>query len=338
MKDIRFICVQPDDQYYVWQVHAWIESLRKIGKSDKAVVLVYIPYYRDHNRNWKKVEDLYPEAEFYYYKDVDNISKLIELYIPSLRPYTLMKHFKKFPELKEKAIFYCDSDTLFTENFNVDQYIDDDVNYLSNTNSYINCDYFDSKEKDVLPDKLEEYKKRDVLEEATNLSGVNRKVAEHFREHSGGAQYLLKNIDSQFWEHVLNDVIKIKLYLGKINREFFASEDKGFQSWCADMWAVLWNLWARNAETKVVPEMDFAWATDQIEKIKNVGIYHNAGVTYTFMDEVPMFWKGMYINGKNPFEDPHMQVVQYHAESAKKCTHYYVMNLLELKEKYNVSY
>ena len=37
MKDLRFICAQPDDTYYTWQVHLWLESLKNIGQSDKAI-------------------------------------------------------------------------------------------------------------------------------------------------------------------------------------------------------------------------------------------------------------------------------------------------------------
>jgi hypothetical protein len=46
MRQLKFICVQPDDTYYLWQVHAWLESLRQIGQSDKAIVLVFTPTFR----------------------------------------------------------------------------------------------------------------------------------------------------------------------------------------------------------------------------------------------------------------------------------------------------
>ena len=41
-KELKFICAQPDDSYYTWQVHLWLESLRKLGHSDKAIVLLYV--------------------------------------------------------------------------------------------------------------------------------------------------------------------------------------------------------------------------------------------------------------------------------------------------------
>lgn len=338
MKQLKFVCVQPDDMYYTWQVHMWLESLREIGQSDKAQVLVFTPFHREKNLKWQQIVDLYPEAEFFFYKDQDNITKLISIYIPILRPYTLMRHFKAHPELKENAIFYCDSDILFTKKFDVSKFLDDDVNYLSDTNSYINAKYFDSKVKDVLPEKLEEYKKIDVLDETAHLAGISREIAEKHNSDSGGAQYLLKNIDAKFWENVLSACINIRLHLMAVNKAFFESENKGFQSWCADMWAVLWTLWANGQETKVVKELDFAWASDVIGKLDTCSIFHNAGITGNDMGSYPAFYKGLYHSGKDPFDDPHLLTVYNSEEAKKRCTHYYVTKLLELKNKYNLKY
>ena len=165
MKELKFICAQPDDTYYTWQVHLWLESLRNIGHSDKAIVLIFIPSFRDKNEKWQQVVDLYPEAEFAFYKDQDGVSEKLGIYIPVLRPYSLMRYWQDHPDMKDKAVFYCDSDVLFTDKFNVDAYIDDNINYLSDTNSYINASYFDSKIHQVLPERLEAYKELDVLED-----------------------------------------------------------------------------------------------------------------------------------------------------------------------------
>lgn len=338
MKELKFICAQPDDTYYTWQVHLWLESLRSIGHSDKAIVLVFTPNHREQNPKWKQIVELYPEAEFSFIKDVDNVSKLLGIYIPILRPYSLMKYFKEHPEMVGKAVFYCDSDIQFTEHFNIDEFIEDDVCYLSDTNSYINSKYFDSKVRDVLPEKLEEYKKRDILHETASLVGITREIAEANKDHSGGAQYLLKNIDAAFWDKVLSDCVNIRIHLTNVNKEFFANENKGFQGWCADMWAVLWNLWLRGQETKVVPELEFAWASDSIQKLERCTIYHNAGITGDNMGGYPAFYKGKYHTGTDPMKDPHLETVYNSEESKKYCTHYYVKKLIDLKNKYNLAY
>jgi hypothetical protein len=260
------------------------------------------------------------------------------IYIPVLRPYTLWRHWKENPSLSDKAIFYCDSDVLFTEHFDVQKYIDDDVCYLSDTHSYISASYFDSKVKDVLPEKLEEYKTRDILAEIGSVIGISREEAEQKDKDSGGAQYLLKNIDAAFWSKVMNDCILIRSYLQRINKEFFENENKGFQSWCADMWAVLWNLWVREKEVKVIDEMGFSWAPDPITKLETHPILHNAGITGTHMDGYACFYKGKYHKGGDPTKDSHLYVVLNDEKSKPRCTWYYANELKKLSNKYNLNY
>lgn len=338
MKELNFVQACPDDNYYVWQVHMWLESLKEIGHSDKAVSLIFTPKGREQNPKWEQIQNLYPESKFIFYKDEHNISNYIRIYIPVLRPYVLQRFYKDFPEMTSKAIFYCDSDILFTPEFNIEHLLEDDINYLSDTNSYINSDYFDNKIKQVLPEKLEEYKKRDILAELTSLIGIDRETAEKFKEHSGGAQYLLKNLDSAFWNKVMNDCIIIRTYLFNINKEFFKDESSGFQSWCADMWAVLWNLWLKNRETKVVKELDFAWSSDPIERLSSTTILHNAGIVSKNMGTYQAFYKGQYHLGSDPTEDPHLEVVLKDEQTMKKCNWYYANKLKQLKEKYKLKY
>jgi hypothetical protein len=339
MKDLKFICAQPDDTYYTWQVHMWLESLKEIGQIHNAIVLVYTPQKRLFNDKWDQITKLYPEAEFNFYKDEQgDLSNLIGIYIPVLRPWLLWKYWSDRPEMSEHAVFYCDSDILWTDKFNIDEYIQDDVCYLSDTNSYINAQYFDSKVHQVLPEKLEEYKARDVLSEIGSVIGISRQLAEDNNENSGGAQYLLKNVDVSFWSKVMNDCILIRTYLQKINREFFKDENAGYQSWCADMWSVLWNLWVKDQETKVIPEMGFAWGPDPLTKLETHPIYHNAGIVATEQGGYPCFYKGKYHSGTNPMTDPHLDVVLNNEKSMKHCTGYYAKKLNELKIKYNLIY
>lgn len=336
MRDLKFICAQPDDTYFTWQVHLWLESLRKLGHSDKAIVLVFTPGYRQFNEKWKRIEALYPEAEFAYIDDRDNISNLISIYIPIIRPYSLMRYWETHPEMEKCAVMYCDCDVYFTDNFNVDHLLEDDICYLSDTNSYINADYFDSKVRDVLPEKLIAYKQLDVLDEALRLVGIYRSIAEKNNLNSGGAQYLLKNIDISFWAKMTHDTIAIRKYLLDINGQYFESENKGFQSWCADMWSLLWGLWYKGLETRCVPEMEFSWATDPIDKVERLGIFHNAGVVANVMDNFPYFYKGNYHTGQDPLVDPHLEKVI--KENPDKGTAYYTTKLLNIKQKYNLNY
>lgn len=339
-RELKFMTCCPDDTYFTWQVHLWLDNLRNLGYSQDAVVLLFIPVTRNKNPKWDKIIELFPETTFKFYKDEkDEISRIyIPSYISVLRPWLMREWFLEHPEYEKHAIFYCDSDILFTENFNISKFVDDDINYLSDTNSYISITYFDSKIKDVKVDKLEEYRQLDVFSMLGSLIGITREQGEKYKNDSGGAQYLLKNLNAKYWNKVMNDCMIIRGYLQKINKDFFESEAKGFQSWCADMWAVLWNLWFNNAETKIIPEMGFAWSTDTIEKLETHPIMHNAGVTSTYMGKVPYFYKGKYHQGADPTQDPHLEVVLNHEVTQKKCNWFYANALKNLKESYNINY
>lgn len=335
MKQLHYICAQPDDDYYFFQIHLWIENLKSLGVSDKAIVLLYTPQEREKNKKYEILFNLYPEVKFFTHRDESGeLRKLLPIYIPILRPFMLHKYWTEHPEMKDEVVFYYDCDVLLTKDFSLDAFLDDDVCYVSDTRSYLNATYFDSKIKDVLPQKLENYKKIDVLDNACKLVGITRQIAEKYNEDTGGAQYLLKNIDASFWKKMITDVINIRVYLQEVNRTYFESENKGTQSWCADMWALLWQLWARNQEVKVIKEMNFAWAPDPIEKLNTHTIFHNAGINADFMYGYPCFYKGKYVGGNSPTKDPHLDVVLNNEESKKHCTWWYATKIDELRRKF----
>lgn len=313
MKELKIITCQPNDLYFNWQLRVQLHNLRKYGLSDRYTALIY----KHNNRakgetfeeQWDKLQKDYPEATIKFYEDPSGeLHRLIGVmkYIPLLRPWLLSKYFQENPELKDKAILYMDSDVIFTRKPEFGRLLDDNVCYLSDTKSYIAASYFDSKEKDVLPDKLEAYKQIDVLDELLAEFGLKREIAEENEQGSGGAQYLLKNIDAGFWETVFQGCIKVLLNLRAVNRRFFENENRGFQSWCADMWSVLFNLWRKGYKTECPKEMDFCWATDKIEKWDKVQIYHDAGATSRNHDNAILFHKreAVYVNNfRTPFED-----------------------------------
>jgi hypothetical protein len=89
------------------------------------------------------------------------------------------------------------------------------------------------------------------------------------------------------------------------------------------MWAVLWNGWLRGAEVKVVPELDFTWATDQIDRWDTNTIYHNAGVTCACGRQ---FYKGLYMT-ELPYK------VSQEAFSQTVSSYNYVKEILETASK-----
>jgi len=104
------------------------------------------------------------------------------------------------------------------------------------------------------------------------------------------------------------------------------------------MWAVLWNLWLREQETKNIPEMEFAWSSDNISKLDRVGILHNAGIVGDSQGDIPTFYKGKYHTGDSPFKDPHIYEVLDSEKSRTLCNHYYLKQLFNIKNKYNLDY
>ena len=337
MKPI-LITSQPTDSYFIWQNHLYIESCLEQGfKEEQIHILLYNPKGRVYNTNWDKLKECYPKLNIFVYED-DGVQQYLGIYIPILRPHILKQHFESFPELQDKTIIYTDSDILWLKSLNINHLLEDDINYVSDANSYLNHSYFESKYKDVLPDKLEQAKERDFLNEVCTIVGIDKQVVIDNNLNTGGVQYILKNVDAAFWKKVEEDVLKIRVHLQQVNKEFFKDENTGIQSWCADLWAVQFNLWFFNRQTKVAKELDFAWSTDPISKIDTYPILHNAGIVSETGNGYPAFYKGKYHQGSNPTLDPQLQVILNDEQSQKYCTWYYTKKLLELKNKFNIKY
>jgi hypothetical protein len=341
-KPILITC-QPTDSYFVWQNHLYIESCLQQGfKEEQIHILLYNPKGRAHNPKWNMLKECYPKLNIFIYEDKDKdkgIQQFLGIYIPVLRPHILWQHFEAFPELKNRTIIYTDSDILWLKSLNIDHLIQNDgVNYVSDANSYLNHSYFENKYKDVIPEKLEEAKSVDFLEGVCKIVGLDKQVVIDNDTNTGGVQYILKDIDASFWKKVKEDVLKIRMYLQQVNRDYFKDENSGIQSWCADLWAVQFNLWFFNRESKVVPELNFAWSTDPISKLETYPILHNAGIVSETGNGYPAFYKGKYHKGEDPTKDDHFNIVLNDEKSKQYCTWYYANELNKLKQKYNLNY
>lgn len=347
MKELVYITACPCDMYYTWQVLAWLESLGGIGEADKAHVLLYKPKDVEVPSAWKRLELLYPKATFAVYAE-DELTPFIKVYPPVIRPAIMAKHFLEHPNLRAKAIFYCDSDIIFTEPLDVTKFLDDDICYLSDTISYIGATYIQGKVKDCLPRVKDNFEKKDVLGDMCRIVGINKQVAIDNQLNSGGAQYLIKNVDAAFWAKVMKDCISLNMYLRDVNETYFENEAKGYQSWCADMWAVLYNLWLAGKETRVVWEMNFAWATDTMDRLEHARMIHNAGVTNTStmrtrhknsrgenaIVDAPAFYKGKFRKGENPLADmEYVNNIINNEVSRNYVTYKYLKHLLNNKQK-----
>lgn len=327
---------QPDDQYFIWQNHLYIESCLEQGfKEEQIHILLYKPKNRIANPNWDKLKSIYPKLNIFLYED-KGVQQYLGTYIPILRPHILWQHFEAFPELEDRTIIYTDCDILWTDKLDLNSLLEDNINYVSNASSYLNYSYFERKNKEILPDK--DLSNRDFLGEICQIVGIDKQVTIDNNLNTGGVQYILKNINSAFWKKVEEDVLKIRKHLLQVNKEFYKDENAGIQSWCADLWAVQFNLWYFKLPVTITNKLNFAWSSDPIIKLESSPILHNAGIVSTFQNGHNCFYKGKYHTGNSPFIDNHLEVVLNDEKSKGFCTWYYANKLKQLKEKYNLNY
>lgn len=292
--NLTFMCVQPCTQYYAWQVEVMLTNFRDCGISKNHKIHCLFAYNKNES-DWvlkvntiKKVEQkLKDVADFYYYEDT---RKYPISYISSIRPNVLKQHFKNNPTLSQEAVFYHDCDIVFTKypDFITEELLQNDMNwYVSDTKSYIGYNYIISKGQDVL-DKM------------CDIVGINQNVVKLKEGESGGAQYILKGLDWQFFEKMETDCEVLFKSINELNAEKKKKDPNHheLQIWCADMWAILWSGWMRGYTTNIIPELNFCWATDTPQRWHEVYIFHNAGVTANSADR--LFYKGNYID-KIPF-------------------------------------
>lgn len=286
-KHLTLMCVQPCIPYYAWQVEVMLRNFISLGIHEQHDIHVIFAYNKNESDWQKKVDFIMKLANhytqhvsFFFYQDTREYPIS---YISGIRPNCLKQHFINNPYLEDEVIFYHDCDIVFTKypTF-LENYVEDDFNwYLSDTISYIGHNYIASKGQDVL----------DLM---TSIVGINPKWVEKNELNSGGAQYVMKEVDWKFFHKVEKDCERLFKEVNVLNNEKKRLDPSHheLQIWCADMWALLWNAWMRGFETKVEKDLDFCWATDNISRWDETYIFHNAGVVDSVKDTI--FYKADY--------------------------------------------
>jgi len=269
-----YLSAQPATQYFGWQIDVMLHSFVTAGVNLENVHIVGA-IHGEIDKYFTKLMEKYPGVIFSFYED----TREDKTYISSIRPHVLKKHFSAYDGLKNETIFYHDCDIVFTKPLDTSKMLEDDICYLSDTVSYIGHNYIQSKGEDVL----------DLMCE---IVGIDKKTVKENQENSGGAQYLMKGIDKYFWYDVEKDSTNLFKRVSELNKIKKDPNYHEIQIWCADMWAVLWNLWKRNKETRVVDELNFSWSNTNKKQWHINAIYHNAGVV---KDSDGMFYKGKYV-------------------------------------------
>lgn len=274
---MKYIVATTDNTYFRWQILVQINNFKKLGLLDDLIYVVSINKRRSNKLNLIEKET---GVKIFTYKD----ERKNPLYTSSIRPHIMKKFIKENPEY-EKCIFYLDPDVIFTKKpeFKNRLIINSDVWFLSDTKSYIDSKYICSKSEEL-------------FHMMCSVVDIDPYLVRSFDNYAGGAQYLMKNVNYEFWDKVERDCEG--LYETMASTEKIFSPEHPIQKWTADMWAVLWNAWYFKNSTMIIEELDFCWATDNIMKWNNKLIYHNAGV----FKEKHLFNKIKYEH-KLPFND-----------------------------------
>lgn len=287
---MRFISVQPRLFYYAWQVEVMINNFLHNGVDpEKIDVLIGVNSLDDtcnpgNIQTWEKLIKGYPKVNFYIYQDT---RQQPIRYISSIRPNILKQHFAAFPELNQETFFYHDCDIALTRPVEFTDLEEGTTWYGSDTVSYIGHDYILSKGQDIL-DKMCE------------IVGISSELVKQNQLNSIGAQYILKNLDANFWQKVEQDAEVLFYQINQLSSQK-KSLDPSYhelQIWCADMWALLWNGWLRGHQTRVTKKLDFCWPMEGEVRWREAPLFHNAGIG----EYGKYFYKAGYMS-RLPYDD-----------------------------------
>ena len=181
-----YISAQPDQVYFHWQVELYMYQFAKHGIKDQC----YAVFGYTGDKPSEYIVNLSKKYKIFWYKDERN-QYVPNFYIPSIRPHILKKFFAQYPELG-KDVFYHDSDIFLVK---IPILPADNYAYLSNTVTYIGYNYIKScslRYKNKYPELPDD----DLFSKMCECAGISEELVKSNDLNSGGAQYLLRNIDA----------------------------------------------------------------------------------------------------------------------------------------------
>jgi hypothetical protein len=99
----------------------------------------------------------------------------------------------------------------------------------------------------------------------------------------------------------------------------------GIQSWCADMWAMLWNALYFNHDVKTHKDLIFSWPKNKIDDWSNNYILHNAGIIQNEAEQY--FYKGNYF-----YQTPFFESLNH--VNKQSCSFIYAEAVKQLAEEW----
>lgn len=261
-----FISGQPIAPYFIWQLDILLQNLHSLN-AEKDNIHVLFSYRTEEERSMIEAfgEKNRQFARTFGYSD----TRERNAYPPSERAHIFSKHFAAYPELEEETLFLHDSDLLFRELPDLGALAEGNVWYTADTRSYTGYEYLSGILTTV------------ELRELTGIVGVTEELIKRNDLNAGGAQWIIKKVTASFWSKVEKDCETMYEYLLLVNsrRKYLNASQKlaAIQSWCADMWCILWNGWWEGRNISISDELDFCWPTDHIEEWQRKKILHYSG-------------------------------------------------------------
>lgn len=290
MQSLRYVCCQPAQPYYLWQIEVVIQNFMRMGINPNMMDIV-CGHPGTVPDDFRKLQRHYNTVRFFFYPDTRPEGGN-NPYPPSIYFNLMKQHVAAHPSLKNDALFTHDADIVLTKPVDFSKFLNDDVWYFSDTASYIGYDYIVSKG-------------RYIYDKMCEIVGIDPLIPKLMRHASGGAQYIVKNSTPEFWEKVEQDSMKLYAYFCKIEpvwQPLNPADSYPIQKWTAGMWAFLWNAWKFGFETVTPPELNFGWVTNDVSEVWRYPILHNSGVVVENPSSARLFKKTDYMY-KLPYKE-----------------------------------
>lgn len=279
---MKLISSQPDQLYFLWQLQVQLYNFHQLGLEDDAVVLLGVTPGSQPSKLSQFIADNTTATVLWYPVQFDLT------YSPAIQPYLFHRYYLTAGTGKNEAVFFHDSDVVFTQMPNFYRLLDDDVTYVSDTRSYLGLDYLLSKGEQQMIDMA-------------RIVGIDPEEIRSRDSGCGGAQLLIKSPNNpEMWLKMAHDGLELYKFLSGREHAWTGS-GYPIQKWTAGMWSMLWNLWLHNKQTKIAPSLAFSWGSDNIDRVHGTSILHLAGVTSEMQST--HFHKSSFVHS-HPFVHP----------------------------------
>lgn len=309
-----FLSAQPLTTYFLWQIKICTDNLLALDVATENIHVLFAtnPLQQLSLEDEFLLQSLQQLTTVSFYKD----ERKEKNYLSSIRPHIIAKHFSQYPSLEKATIFYHDADITFRVLPPLFNYLQKDTWYVSDTANYLDTKY------------IKEHIGEDGFLQMCSLLGVAPESIMAQDANCGGAQYIMQNVSPAFWQKIEKDCEAIYVFLENQNKEnkikhALGNENiylHGIQSWCADMWAILWNGAHFGNTIKIDKDLNFCWPKNTTESWEQNYILHNAGIDQR--DATNYFYKGNYVYN-TPFYELHNYV------TANTCSAIYAASIHE---------